>query len=589
MENKFKLNQNAGRFKIVKIPLISAIYLLLVTDLVKAQNDIPPIPLPPQPEPREPETLPPLEEILPELENPTAPDDSNTTIKDFANTVFVKKFEIVGSTAFTPEELARVLKPFTLRRLSFSEILAAQKAIDRLYVERGYITSGTFLPPQKLEDGIVTIEVVEGTVEEISIEGLNRLNSGYVRSRLDLATGAPLNRDKLLNALQLLQIDPLIENLAAELTAGTRPGSSILELNLEEADPFDLILGFDNYRAPSVGTDRRTVRLTHRNLAGFGDRLSVGYLNTDGSNSLNDLNYSLPFNPYNGTINFRFDYTDSNIITSPFDSLNVESENTYYEFTYRQPLLQKPTEDVAIGFTFSRNDSVITINNQPEQIFSRGANANGETNISALRFFQEYTKSDANRVIALRSQFSLGIDAFDATINDGDLPDSKFLAWRGQAQYLQLLGSNFTLLLRSDFQVSDRSLVPTEQFTLGGGLNVRGYPQNALLGDNGWFNSVEIRATVLRIPKWKASLELTPFVDFGTVWNSDVNSNDDDNFDDFELETNTLVSTGIGLRLQISDRFASRLDWGIPLVDLDTEGDSLQENGVYFSLEAKPF
>ena len=173
----------------------------------------------------------------------------------------------------------------------------------------------------------------------------------------------------------------------------------------------------------------------------------------------------------------------------------------------------------------------------------------------------------------------MGIDAFDATINGDDEPDSNFLAWRGQAQYLQLLSPDFTLLLRSDFQVSDRSLVPTEQFSLGGGLNVRGYRQDALLGDNGWFNSAEIRATVLRIPQWETSLQLTPFIDFGTVWNSD----------DLELETNTLVSTGIGLRVQISDYFASSLNWGIPLVDLDTEGDSLQENGVYFSLEVKPF
>ena len=100
-----------------------------------------------------------------------------------------------------------------------------------------------------------------------------------------------------------------------------------------------------------------------------------------------------------------------------------------------------------------------------------------------------------------------------------------------------------------------------------------------MLGDNGWFNSAEIRATILRIPQWQASLQLTPFVDFGKVWNSD----------DITFDTNTLVSTGIGLRFQINDYFASRLDWGIPLVDLDTEGDSLQEDGVYFSLELKPF
>lgn len=579
MKDKFKLNPNfINRFKLTRTLLVSLVYLLSITTLVKAQNaPATSPPLPPQLPPSELEILPSLEEILPLLENPATPDNSDT-IKDLGNTVFVKKFEIVGSTVFTPEELAKVLEPYVLRRLSFTEILAAQRAIDRLYFEQGYITSGTFLPPQKLEDGIVTIEIVEGTVEEIKIQGLNRLNSGYVRSRLQIATVAPLNQDKLLNALQLLQIDPLIDNLAAELTAGTRPGSSILELNLREADPFDFTLSFDNYRAPSVGTDRRSVRLTHRNLIGLGDRFTIGYLNTDGSNSLNNLNYSVPVNPRNGTFNFRFSLTDSQIITPPFDSFDIESENINYEFTYRQPLLQKPTEDLAIGLTFLQNNSAITLGGEPEQL-SRGAEPDGETNVSALRFFQEYTKRNENQVLALLSQFSLGIDVFGATINSGDQPDSTFLAWRGQAQYLRLLDSNFTLLLRSDFQLANNALLPTEQFSLGGGLNVRGYAQDALLGDNGWFNSAEIRATIVRIPKWQTSLQLTPFVDFGTVWNSD----------DLDLDTNTLVSTGIGLRLQISDYFTSRLDWGIPLVDLDTEGDSLQENGVYFSLEAKPF
>lgn len=573
------------------VPLSLLVFptLLFKTNSVKAQNtpsDSPqpseqiepenaPSPLPPQPETVEPETLPPVEEVLPELEEatPNTPDG----LENAPKTVFVRKFEIVGSTVFTPEELERVLAPFSLRRLSFPEILAAQQAIDRLYLENGYITSGTVLPPQKLERGIVTIEVIEGTIEEIEITGLERLNPNYVRSRLEIATSAPLNRDKLLNALQILQLDPLIANLAAELTAGTQPGSSVLEVELREADPFDFWLSFDNYRAPSVGTDRRQVRLTHRNLGGFGDRLSIGYLNTDGSDSLNDLNYTIPINTYNGTLNFRFSYTDSEIIEEPFNRFGIASENTNYEFTYRQPLLQKPTEDVAIGFTFSRNDSQTTLGGDPFQL-SRGAETDGETHISALRFFQEYTTRDAKRVFALRSQFSLGVDLFNATINS-DRPDSKFLTWRGQAQYLQLLGSDITLLLRSDLQFSDRPLVPVEQFSLGGGLSVRGYRQDVLLGDNGWFNSAEIRATIIEIPDWQTSIQLSPFLDFGKVWNTD----------DLILDTNTLLSVGIGVRFQVSDFFAARLDWGIPLVDLDTEGDSLQEDGVYFSLELKPF
>ena len=559
-----------------KIFWLTSIYWLAIANSAKAQAPPTTIPLPPQPEPAEPEVLPPLEEVLPELETPleTTPD----RIENAPQTVLVKKFKIVGSTVFTPEQLARVLKPYTLRRLTFTELLAAQQAIDRLYLENGYITSGTFLPPQKLEDGIVTIEVIEGTVEEINIAGLDRLNSGYVRSRLERATKAPLNREELLEALQLLQLDPLIGSLNAELTAGSTIGSSILELTLQEANPFDLTLAYDNYRAPSVGTNRRQVSLTHRNLLGLGDRLNLGYLNTDGSNSLNDFNYTIPINASNSTLGFRLGYTDSEIIEKSFDQFDIESENTNYEFTYRQPLLREPTKELAIGLSFSRNDSSTTAAGEPFQL-SRGAETDGETHISAVRFFQEYTTRNASQVLALRSQFSLGVNWFDATINDDEIPDSNFLAWRGQAQYLRLLSRDLTLLLRSDFQASNRPLVPVEQFSLGGALSVRGYRQDILLGDNGLFSSAELRATVARIPNWNTSIQLTPFLDFGKVWNSD----------DLAFDTNTLVSTGIGLRIQTGDYFTARIDYGIPLVDLDSQGDSLQEEGVYFSVEVKPF
>ena len=568
----------AFKFQITKIHLFLTAYLLSITNLAQAQISTPSTPpLPPQPEPTELEPLPSLEEILPELEE-TPSQDAPSVIEGVPNRVFVKKFEVVGSTVFTPEELAEVLEPYTMRPISFTELLAAQQEIDRLYVENGYITSGTFIPPQELQDGVVIIEVLEGSVEAIKIDGLDRLNPSYVRSRLQVATKAPLNRNKLLNTLQLLQLDPLIENLAAELTAGTKPGSSILELDLREADPFDLILSLDNYRAPSVGTDRRQVQLTHRNLLGFGDRFEIAYLNTDGSDSLNNLNYNIPLNPYNGTLDFRFSYTDSEIIESPFDRFNIESENTQYELTYRQPLLQKPTEDFALGISFTRSDSALTLDGDPAQI-SRGADADGKTNISALRFFQEYTNRDAKQVFALRSQFSLGVNLFDATINSGDEPDSEFFTWRLQAQYLRLLSPDITLLLRSDLQIADDALVPVEQLSVGGALSVRGYRQDILLGDNGLFNSAEIRATILRIPKWGTSLQLTPFVDFGTVWNTD----------NVTLDENTLVSVGVGLRLQVRDDFIARLDWGIPLVDLEDTGDTLQEEGIYFLLEFKPF
>jgi len=45
------------------------------------------------------------------------------------------------------------------------------------------------------------------------------------------------------------------------------------------------------------------VDLQEANLLGLGDTLSVGYANTDGSNTIN-ANYTLPINAHNGTVFF---------------------------------------------------------------------------------------------------------------------------------------------------------------------------------------------------------------------------------------------------------------------------------------------
>jgi hemolysin activation/secretion protein len=394
---------------------------------------------------------------------------------------------------------------------------------------------------------------------------------------LAIATSPPLNQDKLLNALQILQLDPLIANISAELSKGVNPGGSFLEIEVEEADTFSLGLSIDNQRYPSVGSVRRQVSVSQNNLVGWGDHFNVSYVNTDGSNSLEDLSYVIPINAHNGEIRLAHSRSNSKIITEPLNELDIETKNRYYEATYRQPLYQTPTRNVTAGVTISQQNAENSLRNIPFPL-SRGADSKGKTNISALHLFQEYSDRNEHQVFAVRSEFRIGIDAFDATINN-NVPDSKFLVWRGQAQYLRLLNPNTSIFLRSDLQLADRSLVPLEQFSSGGALSVRGYSQDTILGDDGLFFSAELRNTVLRVTRWNLSLELSPFFDFGRVWNSD----------DVRLETNTLSSLGVGLQLLLGDELTARFDWGFPLIKVDSFGDSLQENGVYFSLEVKPF
>ena len=346
---------------------------------------------------------------------------------------------------------------------------------------------------------------------------------------------------------------------------------------MTEADSFNIELFTNNGRVPSVGSWRRGLRLNQGNLFGLGDRLTGEYANTDGSNAF-DGRYVLPLNPRNGALILAGGLNDTEIVEPPFDRLNITGNYYYLELGFRQPIIQTPSQELALGLTAFRQQSNTELDGEGFP-FSAGANDRGETRISALRLVQEYTQRSRQAVFAMRSQFSLGLDIFNATVNE-DPPDSRFFAWQGQGQYVRLLFPDSLLVVRSDLQFSTRALVPLEQFSLGGWQSVRGYRQDALLTDNGVFASAEVRLPILRVERVQGVLQVVPFIDFGIGWNSS---------DNLDPDPNSLVGVGLGLQWQMGDKLTARFDWGIPLIDIEDSNRTLQEQGLYFSVNYSPF
>jgi hemolysin activation/secretion protein len=551
-------------------------------ELPPPQDVQPPSPRTPPTPPSPPQQLPPPSELLkPDQPPPTTPEQP---LPETSQIFTVKQFQVIGSTVFSPEKLNQLLTDFLNKPITFAQLLEARSKITELYIQEGYITSGAYIPEQALTGGIVRIQVIEGGLEDIQITGTRRLNPNYIRSRIALGASTPLNQKRLLESLQLLQLNPLIQNLSAELSAGSRTDANLLAITVTEADSFNIQTILDNDRSPSVGSFRRQLQINEANLLGFGDSISLGYSNTDGSNTI-DTSYTLPLNPRNGTLSFSYGNTSANVIERPFNILDIESASQSYELTFRQPLLQTLNQEFALGITASRRESDISSSlleeyKVPLSVLSPGADEDGRTRVSALRFFQEWTSRNSQEVIAARSQFSLGIGGFNATINE-TAPDSRFFAWRGQAQWVRLLAPDTLLLIRGDVQLGSTTLLASEQFGLGGINSVRGYRQDLLLTDNGALASVELRLPIVRVSPWDGVLQVTPFVDVGSAWNNSSSGN--------ENNINTLASVGLGLRWLQGNNFTAAVEWGIPLVSVDTQGNTWQENGLYFFVQYNPF
>lgn len=91
--------------------------------------------LPPLPEPAPPEPLPEAQQLLPPAVGASA---QPAELPNIPGTIKVDRFEVVGSTVFSKQELDAALKDFVGNPLTFAQLLQARSAVSQLYISKGY-------------------------------------------------------------------------------------------------------------------------------------------------------------------------------------------------------------------------------------------------------------------------------------------------------------------------------------------------------------------------------------------------------------------------------------------------------------------
>lgn len=512
--------------------------------------------------------------ILPPLPPPQQPERQTLP----GPRVLVREIRVVGSTVFSPEELAPVTAPYLNRELTAEDLEAIRVALTLLYVNRGYINSGAVLPDQRITEGVVTYQIVEGRLTDIDVDGNRWFRAGYVRRRLALGADPPLNVNNLQQQLQLLLEDQRFRRLNADLKPGLRPGEATLSVTVEERLPYRLTLEANNYQSPSVGAERGTASLEHLNLTGWGDVLTLRYGRSEGLDPLLDFRYALPVTARDTTLSLQYRKNTFAVVEQDFRDLEIESDSKVYTLGLRHPFHRTPNAEFAVELIGERLSHVTSLLGEQFSL-SPGAR-NGQAVVTALRLTPEFVYRTQNQVIAARSRFSVGIDALGSTIHsDKDEPDSEFFAWLGQFQAVRRFPFLDThAIWRVDLQLANDRLLTLEQIAVGGRYSVRGYRENTFVRDNAFITSLEVRVPVIRNTKWADFVQLAPFFDYGRSWNTKPPTG----------EPLDISSVGIGLRWAltfpalVSVRPQLEVYWGHPLRNIETSGGDLQDDGIHF-------
>ena len=512
----------------------------------------------------------PVQPVLPPVEQE---DDATLSSQ---NTLHVSQIKITGSRQEDNEALREMAQPYEGRTISIAELLFLRHQISNYYLKKGFINTGAVIPDQDVADGIVEIRVIEGQLTQINTQGQTYLSDTFIRSRIERGITPPLDIKTLGENLQILQQHPVINSLKSELRPGLKPGEAILDVIVNEDKPYDLTFGLANSHSPSVGEFTVSGEFIHHSLTRHGDKLQVVTGWSEGLRNA-EAAYAFPINRHDTTLELHYKTDSTVVVEAPFQNLDITGRNRSTSIAVSHPFVKTTSKTLSATLGLEVKESKTKLLGEPFD-FSSGSE-NGRTKTSVIFFSQDWLNRKPDQVIAARSTFRYGIDAFNPTEHDDLLPDNQFLSWLGQFQIAQRINDKgHQIITKAELQLANDSLLTTEKYALGGMDSVRGYRTNQMVRDNAFLVSVEYRIPVAKDDADNGQDQFILFADYGQGWNKDGKNRDRDN----------ISGIGLGYLWRPNKQIHAELFFGQSLNNRETPGDSIQDKGIYFNLIIDP-
>jgi hemolysin activation/secretion protein len=490
----------------------------------------------------------------------------------------LEKIIFSGNTVFTNEQLQALAEPYVGKEIDTLDIQQIKNLITKSYIDNGYLNSGAVIPDQDIQDGILEINIVEGDLTEVHVSNKGRLRDKYISDRIRLDPHKPFNIYVLQERLYLLQQDPRIKRINADLGPGDEKGESKLNIDITEERPYNFLVQVDNHRPPSIGEFQGTLRFQQLNITGFGDKIDLTYNHTEGLDK-GYVNYQWPLTADDKTLYIAYERSDSEVVADELPANAPKLENKYdtASLGLTIPFHKTSTATYNISLQLDKRYSETLIDGIPRSYAGSGA-IDGVSRITALRLVQNNLKFTPDTVYSFRHILSIGLDAFDSTKHSGEpeseYPDSEFVTWLAQFQVAkQYSAIGVQAIFRTDFQITDSNLMPMEEIAVGGANTVRGYRENQLVRDNGLIASLEIRKSIFQSENAQHLLQIAGFADYGHAW---VHTG--------PIADATIYSVGAGIRWQWNKTALAELYWGAPLKDVNNPDNSLQDDGIHLKL-----
>lgn len=464
--------------------------------------------------------------------------------------VTLHKVIVEGATVFTPEELSLLTAPYIGREISGADIFGMAQALTAHYRNAGYFLSLVIVPPQSLSDNTLTLRVIEGYVNEVFVQGDERMRQRLAAVGEKIRASRPLRADLLERYLLNANEFPGLQ-LRSVLTPSQVVGAADLTL-IASVKPVEGFASIDNYGTRYLGPNQAMVGVSANQLLGVNDQWRyVGAGTGDAEMSYHQLSYSQVLDEEG----LRAGVTVFQARTRPGDSLSqydIRGRSDGVSLALGYPVLRTRNQSVLARLTYDSTDI---------DTDTLGVRTN-EDRIRALRAGLSWLlldRWDGQNTLDVDVSQGVGGTSKSDPLKSRTGADGMFSKLTFDYTRFQPLGPRWGVTAGVAGQWSgDTPLLSSEQFALGGRRFGRAYEAAELVGDRALALRLEPRyAGVTSLP-WLPAYHLLAFYDVGEVTRVGAPTAG-------TPATQSLASAGVGTRLFMAGAVTAQVEAVWPL------------------------
>lgn len=477
-----------------------------------------------------------------------------------------------GATVYSQDDLRPLWADLAGQEVSLMEIYDVARAATVKYRTDGYILSQVIVPPQDVEAGMVTLRVIEGFIDQVTVEGKIAGRSDILR-----AYGDKIRASRPLLASDLERYLLLAGDLAGVTARGVLtpspdvPGASNLAIVVEH----DYAEGFaraDNRGSRFIGPWLFVLGGSANSVIGQYEKITLIGATAFEPEELQyaELSVEAPVD-YEGTVvRFAVSGTGSHP-GHTLETADIDSDSYTVSLEVSHPFIRTREENLSAGLVFELR----------EVDTKAGGDKIVEDSLRVLRafgtwdFVDTFLGSGFPGVNLLSGELSQGLDIFGATDKGDNLAsrdegDGEFTKFVGTISRLQGLGvPGLNLYASATGQVSSDPLLSSEEFGVGGAQFGRGYDPSEITGDHGYATTVELQyGNPVENVDFLQGYQIYAFWDYGEVFNDNAPGTNDDAI--------SLMSAGGGIRINFIDQLSGNFEVAQQLhhvSDSSTDGD----------------